>query len=60
MKNELAIKQAIDLLNQQDKKCPVQAHLTGRTCFDIGHAIRGTWRAALEWVLEYRKAPPWQ
>lgn len=57
MKSEKEIKDALWVIYQQDMNCPVEAHKTGTTCFDVGHAIRGTWRHALRWVIGEADAP---
>jgi len=51
MKSKKAIKQMIRRIERQDSKCMVTAHKEGRTCFDAGHGIHGTYIAVLNWVL---------
>lgn len=57
MKTEQEIKDALWQIYQDDLKCPTTAHKEGRTCFDCGHAIRGTYRAVLKWVLDEADSP---
>ena len=55
MKSEKEIKLMIRRIIKEDKKCRVTAHKEGRTCFDSGHAIHGTYIAVLNWVLNKKE-----
>lgn len=57
MKTEQQIKDAIISIQIDDSLCPTEAHVKGLPCLDVGHAIRGTWKSVLWWVLELGEAP---
>ena len=57
IKTEDDIRDALFQLWLQDSNCPSSAHKTGGECFDVGHSIRGVYRATLYWVLGEGEAP---
>lgn len=51
MRSKKEIREKMEQIKVDDQKCPAKAHELGLTCFDVGHAIRGTHLAALKWAL---------